>query len=61
MRSGELAVKIVEGKDDLEDTTAALSGDEQFQVKQQKWIGSCLKEGLGLVTKQKGKAKLIFP
>lgn len=47
VRSGELAVKIVEGKDDLEDTMAALSGDEQFQVnlrkncatKEQEWIG----------------------
>jgi len=31
-RSGELAVKIVEGKNDLEDTQEALSEDEQFQV-----------------------------
>jgi len=31
-RSGELAVKIVEGKNDLEDTIESLSEDEQFQV-----------------------------
>eukprot|EP00397_Hematodinium_sp_SG-2012_P020095 GEMP01020684.1.p1 GENE.GEMP01020684.1~~GEMP01020684.1.p1 ORF type:complete len:707 (-),score=235.24 GEMP01020684.1:381-2501(-) len=31
-RSGELAVKIVQGKDDLEDTVSALGEDEQFQV-----------------------------
>merc|ERR1719233_1916034 len=31
-RSGELAVKIVQGKDDLEDTMSALGEDEQFQV-----------------------------
>merc|ERR1719317_137917 len=31
-RSGELAVKIVQGQNDLEDTKDALSGDEQFQV-----------------------------
>jgi len=31
-RSGELAVKIVEGKNDLKDTTDSLSEDEQFQV-----------------------------
>jgi len=31
-RSGELAVKIVEGKNDLEDTQEALSEDEQFKV-----------------------------
>jgi len=31
-RSGELAVKIVEGKNDLEDTVEALGEDEQFQV-----------------------------
>jgi len=31
-RSGELAVKIVEGKNDLEDTKEALSEDEQFKV-----------------------------
>jgi len=30
-RSGELAVKIVEGKNDLEDTQEALSEDEQFK------------------------------
>jgi hypothetical protein len=31
-RSGELAVKIVEGKNDLEDTKEALSEDEQFKL-----------------------------
>jgi hypothetical protein len=31
-RSGELAVKIVEGKNDTEDTKEALSEDEQFQL-----------------------------
>jgi len=31
-RSGELAVKIVQGKDDLEDTQKALSEDEQFKA-----------------------------
>jgi len=31
-RSGELAVKIVEGKNDTEDTKDALSEDEQFQL-----------------------------
>jgi len=31
-RSGELAVKIVQGQNDLEDTKEALSEDEQFQV-----------------------------
>jgi len=31
-RSGELAVQIVEGKNDLEDTQEALSEDEQFAV-----------------------------
>eukprot|EP00397_Hematodinium_sp_SG-2012_P013087 GEMP01013279.1.p1 GENE.GEMP01013279.1~~GEMP01013279.1.p1 ORF type:complete len:765 (+),score=275.96 GEMP01013279.1:73-2367(+) len=31
-RSGELAVKIVQGKNDLEDTIGALGEDEQFQV-----------------------------
>jgi len=31
-RSGQLAVKIVEGKNDLEDTVESLSEDEQFQV-----------------------------
>jgi hypothetical protein len=31
-RSGELAVKIVEGKNDVKDTTEALSEDEQFQL-----------------------------
>jgi len=31
-RSGELAVKIVEGKNDLEDTRESLSEDEQFQL-----------------------------
>jgi len=31
-RSGELAVKIVEGKNDVEDTKDALSEDEQFQL-----------------------------
>jgi len=31
-RSGQLAVSIVEGKDDKDDTMASLSNDEQFQV-----------------------------
>jgi hypothetical protein len=31
-RSGELAVKIVEGKNDLEDTRESLSEDEQFRL-----------------------------
>merc|ERR1719320_1173705 len=35
-RSGELAVKIVQGQNDLEDTTDALGEDEQFQVNLQR-------------------------
>merc|ERR1719233_1708592 len=31
-RSGELAVKIVQGKDDLEDTQSAMAEDEQFKA-----------------------------
>jgi len=43
-RSGELAVKIVEGKNDLKDTTSALSEDEQFQINLRKGCATKEKE-----------------
>merc|ERR1719427_626865 len=43
-RSGELAVKIVEGKNDVKDTTEALSEDEQFQLHLRRDCGNKEKE-----------------
>jgi len=43
-RSGELAVKIVQGQNDLKDTMEALSEDEQFQVNLRKDCANKAKE-----------------